>query len=185
MFTHLLIYPQHFWGMKFHVISAARGYFIVISWKFSTRQEIEDTSISKDNKWNTAVLLMYLFSFLLTPFLFYSTPSLLIYDFFFPPGRSTNTYRRNIIKKIQPGKWNFYLYEFHMLLQNGYETSKDRGLCAGEFSEGTIQGFCGTGSYEKLQVKKEGRSCAVFPWIGAVTCRIRAEQEPTADLQIG
>ena len=68
---------------------------------------------------------------------------------------------------------------------NGYETSKDRGLCAGEFSEGTIQGFCGTGSYEKLQVKKEGRSCAVFPWIGAVACRIRAEQEPTADLQIG
>ena len=68
---------------------------------------------------------------------------------------------------------------------NGYETSKDRGLCAGEISEGTIQGFRGAGSYEKLQVKKEGRSCAVFPWIGAVACRIRAEQEPTADLQIG
>ena len=53
---------------------------------------------------------------------------------------------------------------------NGYETSKDRGLCAGEISEGTIQGFRGAGSYEKLQVKKEGRSCAVFPWIGAVAC---------------
>ena len=45
---------------------------------------------------------------------------------------------------------------------NGYEASKDRGLCAGEISEGTIEGFRGAGSYEKLQVKKEGRSCAVF-----------------------
>ena len=68
---------------------------------------------------------------------------------------------------------------------NGYETSKDRGLCAGEISEGTIRGFRGAGSYKKLQVKKEGRSCAVFPWIGAVACRIRVEPEPTADLQIG
>ena len=53
------------------------------------------------------------------------------------------------------------------------------------FQRGTIQGFCGTGSYEKLQVKKEGRSCAVFPWIGAVACRIRAEPEATEDLQVG
>ena len=53
------------------------------------------------------------------------------------------------------------------------------------FQRGTIQGFCGTGSYEKLQVKKEGQSCAVFPSIGAVSGRIRVEPEPTADLQIG
>ena len=63
--------------------------------------------------------------------------------------------------------------------------SKDRGLCAAEISGGTIQGFRVTGSYEKLQVKKEGQSCAVFPSIGAVVCRIRVEPEPTADLQIG
>ena len=68
---------------------------------------------------------------------------------------------------------------------NGYETSKDRGLCAAVISEGTIQEFGGTGSYKKLQVKKEGQSCAVFPSIGAVSGRIRVEPEPTADLQIG
>ena len=45
---------------------------------------------------------------------------------------------------------------------NGYEASKDRGLCAADISEGTIQGFRGAGSYKKLQVKKEGRFCAVF-----------------------
>ena len=68
--------------------------------------------------------------------------------------------------------------------KNGYETSKDRGLCAAEISESTIQGFRGTGSYEKVQVEKEGRSCAVFPSIGAVSSRIRVEPEPTDYLQI-
>ena len=56
-------------------------------------------------------------------------------------------------------------------------------LCA-ENLEGTIQGFCVTGSYEKLQVKKEGQSCAVFSdWSSCVQNCV--EPEPTADLQIG
>ena len=105
-------------------------------------------------------------------------------------GISTQSLRRNYyICKVISRWWT----SFEKLLKNaasspyinGYETSKDRGLCAGEISEGTIQGFRGAGSYEKLQVKKEGRSCAVFPSIGAVACRIRVEPEPTADLQIG
>ena len=66
-----------------------------------------------------------------------------------------------------------------------YKTSRDRGLCAAVISEGIIQGFRGTGSYEKVQVEKEGRSCAVFPSIGAVSSRIRVEPEPTENLQIG
>ena len=74
--------------MKFHLISTVRGYFIVISWKFSTKQKIENTTMSKVNKWNTALLLMYLFSFLLTPFLFFFNAFPAYLWFFFPPGET-------------------------------------------------------------------------------------------------
>ena len=89
-----------------------------------------------------------------------------------------------------------FLYDINLLLyiflpafpsykwKNGYETSKDRGLCAAGISEGTIQGFRATGSYEKVQVEKEGRSCTVLSSIGAVSSRIRVEPEQTDYLQI-
>ena len=150
--------------MKFHVISTVRGYFIVISWKFSTKQEIENTSISKDNKWNTAVLLMYLFSFLLTPFLFYSTPSLLIYDFFSPRARGPKIYNRHFLLEMSIIYLTYFcILDFVLsILTEWYLDRMDHVACNAGNMVRIWYGLLGSGEFF-TRTKETHLNCGSFP----------------------